>query len=459
MRRSFFRPATVASLVLSALGGLSAPAAPQATPPATSPTTGSTPPPALLAPQPASVTSGLYLGVATCASASCHGGTRPRQSFRVLQNEYYTWLNRDPHARAYNRLLEDRSARIAKNLSLDRPAAESPLCLSCHALSPPRAERAGRLDVEDGISCESCHGPASGWRARHTEEGWSHAQSVDAGMTDLRRPEVRARACLSCHLGAADKAVGHALIASGHPELVFELDNYAESISHWQPRSPEETVSAWAAGQAEAFRQGLDQIARRARRGDWPEFSDLSCDACHHALSTGAWRQRRGYRQRPGSPPWSPARWVVLRRLAEVVAADQRAELDRKVDRLAAAVARLNTPDEVAAAADELSRAVAPLGGQLAAVSWNEARVRRLATTLTGDGDTLARTDYESAQQVAWALQTLTSALVRADPGLVGSGLVEAVDRLFAGLQDRDAFDGQRFAAALARLQQEVRPR
>jgi Cytochrome c554 and c-prime len=456
MRRSSLRRAAASALALFAAGAPRLLAAPPGAPPATAPAAA---PPTVLAPQPASAAAGLYLGVATCASASCHGGTRPRQSFRVLQNEYYTWLNRDPHSQAYNRLLDERSERIARNLRLDRPPAESPLCLACHALAPARAERAGRLDVEDGVSCESCHGPSSGWRAGHTEEGWSHAQSVASGMADLRDPEVRARTCLACHLGAADRTVDHELIASGHPELVFELDNYAESVSHWLPRPPDEVVAAWAVGQVESFEQGLEQLARRARDGSWPEFSDMSCDACHHSLASGAWRQRRGFSHRPGSPPWSPARWVVLRRLVDLVAPQQRAALDRQVERLSASVSRLAVPGEVAAAAEELSQSIAPLAGRLAAVSWDEARVRRVAAAVAGDSDTLARADYESAQQAAWALQTLASSLVRRDPALVGSGLIESVDRVFAGLQDRDSFDAQRFAAALAAVAREVRPR
>ncbi|MBV8543528.1 MAG: hypothetical protein JO088_02185, partial [Acidobacteria bacterium] len=54
---------------------------------------------------------GHYEGVASCVNSGCHGSTQPLNTTRILQNEYYTWLNSDRHAQAYNILFNDRSAR------------------------------------------------------------------------------------------------------------------------------------------------------------------------------------------------------------------------------------------------------------------------------------------------------------------------------------------------------------
>ena len=86
-----------------------------AQPPAT-PTTAQGTPVSTATPQATAAAPGLYLGVATCANSGCHGSTQPLDASRVLQNEYYTWLNRDRHAQAYNVLFNDRSARIARNM-------------------------------------------------------------------------------------------------------------------------------------------------------------------------------------------------------------------------------------------------------------------------------------------------------------------------------------------------------
>jgi hypothetical protein len=49
-----------------------------------------------------------------------------------------------------------------------------------------------------------------------------------------------------------------------------------------------------------AFRDSLANLARHARGDKWPEFSDMSCANCHHALESGARRQERGWTGRAG---------------------------------------------------------------------------------------------------------------------------------------------------------------
>jgi len=41
---------------------------------------------------------GRYMGVASCASGTCHGSTVPRDAYPVLQNEFFTWSQEDRHA-------------------------------------------------------------------------------------------------------------------------------------------------------------------------------------------------------------------------------------------------------------------------------------------------------------------------------------------------------------------------
>src|SRR6185436_1298703 len=134
-------------------------------------------PPTSAAPQSAAevggaTQTGQYLGGAQCANSGCHGSTLPLKETRVLQNEYYTWLDADRHAKAYAVLFNNVSARIVKNMRLKKRAYEESLCLDCHSTNVPAAQIAGRIDIEDGIQCEVCHGPAGGWRAEHTQEGW-----------------------------------------------------------------------------------------------------------------------------------------------------------------------------------------------------------------------------------------------------------------------------------------------
>jgi hypothetical protein len=389
---------------------------------------------------------GQYVGVGSCVNSGCHGSTEPLNASNVLQNEFYTWLNKDRHAGAYNILLNDRSARIARNMRLKNKAWEEKVCLDCHTTNVPGAQIAGAIDVEDGIQCEVCHGPASGWRAGHTEEGWTHEQSVARGMIDLRDPPVRAHTCHRCHLGNAEKEVDHELIASGHPLLAFELDNFTESMPpHWTPSRDTHGVRAWAVGQVMKFRDSLRNLARHARGDEWPEFSEMSCFNCHHDLKNSEWRQQRGWPDRAGLPAWSPQHWAMLRLLIGRVSTESRDELDPLVRQIARGVSRMNDPEGVAANADRARRIAEVLVPKIDAMRWNDADVRSFMNAIAGAD----APDVHTAEQSALALQSLSSALTRRNPRLLRSAMVRSIDALFDEVKNRDDYDPARFTQKL----------
>ena len=405
----------------------------------------------LLSATPLAAQQGQFVGVAACANSGCHGSTLPLQASRVLQNEYYTWLNSDRHARAYNVLFNDLSARIVRNMRLRKKAYQESLCLDCHSTNVPSSKVAGRIDLEDGVQCEACHGPAGGWRGEHTEPGWTHEQSVARDMIDLRDLRVRAHICDRCHLGSAEKEVDHELIASGHPLLAFELDNYSETMpAHWTPRKETHGVPAWAAGQAMAFRDSLANLARHARGDKWPEFSDMSCANCHHSLENSQWRQVRGWPGRAGLPAWSPKQWAVLRLIVERAAPSVRAQLDDAVKTIAARVSRMNDANGVVAAADEAKRVMDSALPRITALPWRDDDVRAMMRTIAADD--AVTYDVQSAQQAALALQSLAAALTRNHPSLLKSPMTEALDAVFAEVQNKDRYDPARFAQKLAAL-------
>lgn len=404
---------------------------------------------------------GLYVGPASCAQDLCHGSTVPRRTFEVDQDEYYVWLHRDAHARAFEVLFEERSAAIVERAGLAVTAPDAPACLACHTLRVPAALQNGGLEPTDGVSCEACHGPASGWRGGHTAEDWSHERSIAAGMTDLRDLSVRAGVCHDCHLGGPGRVVDHDLIAAGHPPLQFELDNFSQAMPpHWR-RDPAEGVRAWAVGQAAGLAEGVAELGRRARGAYWPDFSALSCYSCHRTideegpLGPGA---AGPYRSRPGLPPWSPARWTMLRVLVERYAPDRLEPLDAAVGALGRQVSRLSTPPaEVAASAEALASSLEPLAPRLAEVRWSPAEARQVALAVTGRRDSLARADVHTAEQAVQALYSLGGYLLDSGAAASGDGLRAALGRLAAAVEEPSAFDGERFRSALAEVETELR--
>ncbi len=189
---------------------------------------------------------GQFVGTAGCKSSSCHGGAGEKRS------QYFTWVQQDFHARAYAVLVDARSARMAETLSL--PAAQtSERCTVCHSplqsVAPARLAKTARVD--EGVSCESCHGAAGPWLRGHTRKDWSYATRVTAGMHDLRNFYVRANTCVACHQNLAPE-----LLQAGHPELIFELDGQSVAEpEHWKDDDPARGPRAWLVGQAVALRE------------------------------------------------------------------------------------------------------------------------------------------------------------------------------------------------------------
>lgn len=86
-----------------------------------------------------------------------------------------------PHAKAFATLGSDKAKEVAKGKGIDNPQT-SGKCLKCHATANLMTETssAGKVKVEEGVSCESCHGPGKKYMAKSTME--DHAKSVAAGM-------------------------------------------------------------------------------------------------------------------------------------------------------------------------------------------------------------------------------------------------------------------------------------
>jgi hypothetical protein len=266
-------------------------------------------------------------------------------------------------------------------------------------------------------------------------------------MVDLRDVPTRAALCLSCHLGDSRREVDHDLIASGHPLLQFELDNYTETMPpHWSGGRSTHGVRAWAVGEAVALDFALRNLERHARGDKWPEFSDMSCLNCHHDLKNGDWRQERGWRDRPGQPAWETQQWTVLRTILGRVSRD---DLPERVNDLARRVTGMRDSAAIADAAEETRRTVQPLIRNIDRLDWGEGDVRTAMRAIANDRE-LA--DIRAAEQIALSLQALGSSLARRDPRLAHSAMSQAIDALFSELQSRDGYDPRRFAAKLQAL-------
>jgi hypothetical protein len=363
-----------------------------------------------------------WQGVGSCSAAACHGGS---EAGGIKGSEYTIWMTRDPHARAYAVLYDKRSERIVKNLHGPKatPAAKDRLCLKCHAMDAEPSARGPRFTIQDGVGCESCHGAAEKWLTRHYQADWgglSAAAKDRLGMRPTKDLLGRAKMCVECHVGAADRDVNHDLIAAGHPRLNFEYGSFLAILpKHWdvrreKARHPDFEARVWALGQAASAGQALELLAHRAEpksNRPWPEFAEYNCFACHHDLREPSWRQQRGFGQRlPGAFPWST--WYVSDMLPRALATQASKEAGSALSESLAAIRkemqkgnpdRKKVMEQARAAAAQLD----PLLNKLAEADGATADGLRKMIASLGEGKEPAAADWDQAVQRYLAIAAL----------------------------------------------------
>jgi len=387
------------------------------------------------------------LGVVTCASSLCHGSIASWNGSPVNQNEYVVWSRLDKHARAYNLLLNEKSRRIAANLALPEPAHQSRVCLDCHAHVPANAAPAHK--VSDGIGCEGCHGPAERWIASHTEPEASHRANLANGLYPSDQPLARARLCLSCHFGTADKYVSHRIMAAGHPRMSFEMETFTNlQPAHFKidadyiaRKGNVDGVRIWAIGQAVAVGTQIDILLdpRRGRDGAFPELTLFDCHACHHPMADTRWKPvgTFGRSISPGLVRLNDSSMLMLRLILR--------QIDPALgERFVQGVVQLN--HAVAGTGDmaERARAVKALADEAAQrivrTGVTSENLRGMALALVDDGIAGAYADYAGAEQAAMALGSVVNTLHKLGQLKSAASLNQGLAHLRAGLVHDEAY-------------------
>ena len=137
------------------------------------------------------VAAGKYNGPGGCAASSCHGSVQPKTTTRIFQNEYTIWIAQDKHARAFSVLQNNVSRRIAQNSEYRSHRLKRRSAWPATRSTSLPSSRRRPSSLADGVSCENCHGPASGWLGPHTTKNWPYEKSLQLGMYDTRNLEKR----------------------------------------------------------------------------------------------------------------------------------------------------------------------------------------------------------------------------------------------------------------------------
>jgi hypothetical protein len=402
---------------------------------------------------------GKYSGPGGCAASNCHGSVQPKTLTHINQNEFSIWASQDKHQQAYAVLSKPVSLRMGKILGLEQAPSKSDKCLVCHALDVPADHRAGSFQLDDGVSCENCHGPAVGWLGPHTVKGWTHQQSLQLGMYDTRDLVKRSEKCLSCHLGTPEKEVDHTMLAAGHPDLTFELESFSSAMPrHWGTdgtNNPWVRVQELAIGQSVQLREALNRLSRRASGPNWPEYAEYECFACHHSL-TGAeasWRQSLGYHGRqPGAPVWNPSRYVVFRYIARAIDASAADSLVTELQKIMLLSGKATNALQVSDSAKRAAESAGRLAEAISTHRYDGAMTLQILQSITDDANAIAALGERPAEQATMAVDSLSLAYSKNEKVANASEIRAAVTALFKQFDSPSSYNAPHFAAQMQKV-------
>lgn len=124
-----------------------------------------------------------YVGADKCKM--CHNSE--------AKGAQYTKWTQARHSKAYATLASEEAKKIAAEKGIADPQKAGE-CLKCHVTGHgmPAEKLTDKYKVEDGVGCESCHGPGSDyWKMSVMKD---QAQSMAAGLV---LPDEKT--CIKCH--------------------------------------------------------------------------------------------------------------------------------------------------------------------------------------------------------------------------------------------------------------------
>lgn len=135
--------------------------------------------------------------------------------------QYKVW-SEGPHAKAFEVLASDEAVAKAKEMELGNPQ-EEPKCLKCHvtAFNVMGDLENQKITMEEGVSCESCHGAGSAYKSLSVKKAIVAGETDPATVNLTVHPDEKV--CVTCH----------------NPEnpfhKEFKYDEFVKKIAHPNP--------------------------------------------------------------------------------------------------------------------------------------------------------------------------------------------------------------------------------
>lgn len=397
-------------------------------------------------------------------------------------DESTIWEKHDLHGRAYEAL----TSKLGQQMSglLGYKVEKAPQCLTCHAIDLMPEKKLGAKVLDEfytkfGVGCEGCHGFAPKWEQGHSKPEWrskTPAEKEQLGQWDMRDPVKRAERCASCHVGSLSEGrfVTHEMYAAGHPPLPpletmrhsfdqpyhYKLAKdlpYLTKLAKTDPdkawklfhfRGPAElqTTRQVAAGAIETLRMSMKLLADEASSPGTGtlDLAQFDCAACHHDLEPFSWRQQRGFSGVPGRPLPRYGQTFLARQVADHLKAGEGQAFLKTYAELTKAFNERPFGDKTAVkrAAEKLFQWCDDTLKRLDAARFGPAETKKLIHAIASAAKAApadpkdAWVDFDTAQQLVWAVESLRSGLDDPLRKQIGDALAESKAKLPTHVRD-----------------------
>ena len=137
------------------------------------------------------------------------------------------------HAKAYATLATEEAKAVATKLGIDDPQT-SGACLKCHSTAYyfTEARVSEEVTLEEGVSCQSCHGPGADYKKKSIME--SREESIANGMIY----PAKEKSCTLCHNDTGPTWDPKRYTLPDGSTSGFDVEQAYEKIKHERPAQP-----------------------------------------------------------------------------------------------------------------------------------------------------------------------------------------------------------------------------
>lgn len=148
-------------------------------------------------------------------------------------NQYGKWQAMG-HSKAYELLGTEEAKAVGAKLGIENPQA-SGQCLKCHSTAYFFTEKLQTEEVklENGVSCQSCHGPGADYKKKSIME--SLEESIANGMVH----PAKEKSCTLCHNDTSPTWKPDRYTLPSGEKAGFDVKQAYEKIKHERPAPTE----------------------------------------------------------------------------------------------------------------------------------------------------------------------------------------------------------------------------